>query len=293
MEIWSFFPKNRYFGHVISTCIFKWLQQCELSLSKEPCKITVRDELEVSINKYTELARVITEKKDAIEDVIEKGKDLAGKANCRVEFYRDGVELLEKEWTRVTALVDDRRTKLDSWSKSFVEYEEIRGATLRSKEDMETRLAQLESDLIEDVSLEDTSADVKDLHAGIDNVKSASDKVIEEYEILSRAGETDEYITNVSETIDELRNTAKSFEKRIAVIQANKELASKLKDKLDLIDAFLQKASNVIENETVPTNPDELESSIQEHDALLNEFNQLQVRNYDFELYPWKTIGKN
>ena len=49
-----------------------------------------------------------------------------------------------------------------------------------------------------------------------------------------------------------------------------------------MLDAFLQKASNVIENETVPTNPDELESSIQEHDALLNEFNQLQVRNLRF-----------
>ena len=115
--------------------------------------------------------------------------------------------------------------------------------------------------------------------------KSASDKVIEEYEILSRAGETDEYITNVSETIDELRSTAKSFEKRIAVIQANKELAGKLKDKLDLIDSFLQKASQVVEYEAAPSNPDELESSIQEHDALLNEFNQLQVRQKLFLQY--------
>ena len=75
------------------------------------------------------------------------------------------------------------------------------------------------------------------------------------------------------------KKTQNSEHQRInLVIQANKELASKLKDKLDLVDEFLQKASSVIENETVPSNPDELESAIQEHDALLNEFNQLQVK---------------
>jgi len=174
-------------------------------------------------------------------------------------------------------------------AKNFFEFEEIRDATLRNKEDIATRLAQLESDLIEDVSLEDTSADLKDLHAGIENMESTSDKVIEGYETLSRVG--NENITNVLdelhlidglhlEIIDGLKNTSKSFEERIAVIQANKELASKLKDKLYLINAFLQKSSSIIENETVPTNPDELESSIQEHDALLDEFNQLQVIEY-------------
>ena len=70
-----------------------------------------------------------------------------------------------------------------------------------------------------------------------------------------------------------------------ANIQANKELAGKLKDKLDLIDSFLQKASQVVEYEAAPSNPDELESSIQEHDALLNEFNQLQVRQKLFLQY--------
>ena len=181
-------------------------------------------------------------------------------------------------------------------SKYFVEYKEIRETTLRSKEHMETRLAQLESDLIEDVCLEDISADLKGLHAGIDNVRIASDKVIEEYErgtwakisksvqenFQFRAGETDKYVFELYQRLvydEELENTAISFKKRIAVIQANQELALKLKDKLDLVDAFLQKASKVIENEAVPRNSDELESSIQEHDSLLNEFNQVQVQN--------------
>ena len=52
-------------------------------MANEPCKITVRDDLENGIQKYAELCAVITEKQSTIQDVIDCGRELASKAQSK------------------------------------------------------------------------------------------------------------------------------------------------------------------------------------------------------------------
>ena len=199
------------------------MKQCEQSISNEPAKITVRDELEVNIQKYSDLLSVITDKKDSINEVITCGRDLASKANSKVGYYKDGVELLETEWSRVTELVEERRVKLETWSQSFGRYEEVRGAAIRAKDDCEATLTKLEAESIEEVNLDDElSLQIENLSTKIDAISEVSDSVVEEYKALSKTPEQDEYISDVANNIEELRAATKSFEKRVKTIQANK-----------------------------------------------------------------------
>ena len=52
---------------------FQWLSKLEESMSKEPFKVTVKDELELNIQKYQKLSAVIEQKKKNIEEVIDYG----------------------------------------------------------------------------------------------------------------------------------------------------------------------------------------------------------------------------
>ena len=153
MQMRGKFP---YLGSLIWThhcnCYFQWIEQCEKSLSNEPCKITVRDDLENGIQKYAELCRVISDKQSSIQEVIDCGRDLAAKAQSKEAYYIEGVDQLQSQWTKVTDLVEDRRQKLDSWNTSFAQYEEVRGATIRAKEDLDARIKAWSDDFY-DLSL--------------------------------------------------------------------------------------------------------------------------------------------
>ena len=151
---------------------------------------------------------------------------MALKANSKVDYYKDGVELLETEWSRVTDLVQERRFKLEKWSQSFGQYEEVRGEAIRAKDDSEAILTKLESQSIEEVNLDEAGPDfqvqIENLSLKIDKINEVSSSVLEEYKALSKTPEQDEYISDVTANIDELRAATKSFEKRIKTIQANK-----------------------------------------------------------------------
>lgn len=118
-------------------------------MSKEPFRVTVKDELELNIQKYEKLSWVINQKKQNINEVLDYGNQLAHRARTKQEFYREGVEVLTTEWGRVTALVEERKSKLSEWSGNLVKYEEAYGGTVRNLDDFTSDVTLLESSVLE------------------------------------------------------------------------------------------------------------------------------------------------
>jgi len=118
-------------------------------MQKEPFRVTVKDELELNIQKYEKLSSVIGQKSTNINEVLEYGNQLADRAKTKQEFYRDGVTHLTDEWTRVTALVEERKSKLSEWSGNLAKYEETYGGTVRNIDDFTSEVALLEATVLE------------------------------------------------------------------------------------------------------------------------------------------------
>ena len=118
-------------------------------MSKEPFRVTVKDELELNIQKYEKLSSVISEKKQNIDEVLDYGAQLADRARTKQEFYRGGVEHLTAEWDRVTALVEECKSKLSEWNSNMVAYEETYGGTVRNLDDLAAQVTSLEATVLE------------------------------------------------------------------------------------------------------------------------------------------------
>ena len=74
---------------------------------------------------------------------------LAEKAKTKQQYYADGVDGLQSEWTRVTALVEQRTAKLSDWNANLAKYEETYGGTLRNFEDIQATIKSLEQNCLE------------------------------------------------------------------------------------------------------------------------------------------------
>ena len=74
---------------------------------------------------------------------------LAKKAQTKQQYYADGVDGLQSEWTRVTALVEQRTAKLSDWNKNLAKYEETYGGTLRNFDDIAATIKALEQTCLE------------------------------------------------------------------------------------------------------------------------------------------------
>ena len=190
-------------------------------MANEPCKITVRDDLENGIQKYAELCAVITEKQSTIQDVIDCGRELASKAQSKEMYYQDGVSTLETKWAKISKLVEDRHQKLDSWQTRFSSYEEVHGAALRAKEDVDARIRNCEETQLEDIDLSGLTDEIEDVSVQTAKLNELSEPVIEEYRALSKTTDADEYIEGIGAKIDELKSDIKSFERRVQLMTSN------------------------------------------------------------------------